>query len=99
MRALYQIRQTPPYLLKSLTYHIERVQYTKYATTKAEDVSNTVLGRIHGPTRKETAVAWRKPHNEGFHKVQSSSDILLQERTNQGWQGMVASNPHGRPNG
>jgi hypothetical protein len=37
---------------------------------------NRVLRRIFGPTRDEVTVGWRKLHNEEFHNLYSSPNMV-----------------------
>jgi hypothetical protein len=37
---------------------------------------NRVLRRIFGPKRKEVAGGWRRLHNEEFHKLCTSPNII-----------------------
>jgi hypothetical protein len=39
-----------------------------------------VLGRIFGPKREEVAGGWRKLHNEEFHNLYASPDIMIGNR-------------------
>jgi hypothetical protein len=37
---------------------------------------NRVLRRIFGPKREEVAGGWRRPHNEEFHNLYISPNII-----------------------
>jgi hypothetical protein len=44
---------------------------------------NRVLRRIFGPKRDEVTGEWRKLHNEEFHNLYSSPDIIRQVKSRQ----------------
>jgi hypothetical protein len=48
---------------------------------------NRVLRRIFGPKRDEVTVEWRKLHNEEFHNLYSSPNIIKSRRRK--WAGHV----------
>jgi hypothetical protein len=52
---------------------------------------NRVLRRIFGPKRDEVTGEWRKLHNEKFHNLYSSPDIIWQVKSRRKrWAGHVA---------
>jgi hypothetical protein len=44
---------------------------------------NRVLRRIFGPKRDKVTGEWRKLHNEEFHNLYSSPDIIRQIKANE----------------
>jgi hypothetical protein len=61
---------------------------TWYLTLREEHrlrvFENWVLRRIFGPKRDEVTTEWRELHNEEFHNLYSSSDIIRQVKSSQG---------------
>jgi hypothetical protein len=58
---------------------------------------NRVLRRIFGPKRDEVTGEWRKVHNEEFHILYSSSNIIGQIKSRRmRWVGHVACMEEGR---
>jgi hypothetical protein len=52
---------------------------------------NRVLRRIFGPKRDDVTGEWRKLHNEAFHNLYSSPNIIRQIKLRQmRWAGHVA---------
>jgi hypothetical protein len=52
---------------------------------------NRVLRKIFGPKRDEVTGEWRKLHNEEFHNLYSSPDIIRQVKSKRiRWAGHVA---------
>jgi hypothetical protein len=54
---------------------------------------NSVLRGIFGPKRDEVTGEWRKLHNEEFHNLYSSPDIIRQVKANEVGE---ACSTHGR---
>jgi hypothetical protein len=51
---------------------------------------NRILRRIFGPKRDEVTGEWRKLHNEEFHDLYSSSNIVRVMKSRMRWAGHVA---------
>jgi hypothetical protein len=62
-----------------------------YETIILRVFENRVLRRIFGPKRDEVTGEWRKLHNEEFHNLYSSPDIIRQVKSRRmRWTGHVA---------
>jgi hypothetical protein len=44
---------------------------------------NRILSRIFGPKRDQVTGEWKELHNEEFHNLYSSSDIIRQVKANE----------------
>jgi hypothetical protein len=78
-------------ILPVVLYRCETWSLTLRKKRRLKVFENIVLRRIFGPKRDEVTEEWRKLHNEEFHDLCSSSNIILVMKTRRmRWVGLVA---------
>jgi hypothetical protein len=64
-------------ILPVVLYELETWSLTLSEVHRLRVFENRVLGRIFGPKRDGVTGGWRKLHNEEFHNLHSSPNIII----------------------